>query len=56
MGAQCVESAQVLDLEEDNLGEEEDAEDEELEGIDVGEWERKNGLRLVLVENEWEVL
>jgi len=35
MEAQFFEEGQLLDLEEDNDGEEEDAEDVELEGIDV---------------------
>ena len=35
MEAQFFEQGQLMDLEEDNVGEEEDAEDVELEGIDV---------------------
>ena len=35
---------QLLDLENDDLGEEEDVEDVELEGIDMPTWEKKNGL------------
>ena len=35
---------QLLDLENDDVGEEEDAEDVELEGINVATWEKKNGL------------
>ena len=35
---------QLLDLENDDIGEEEDAENVELEGIDVATCEKKNGL------------
>ena len=38
----------LLDLENDNVGEEEDAEDVELAGINVATWEKKNGLWVVL--------
>ena len=42
MDAHCFDEGQLLDLEKDDVGEEEDAEDVELEGIDVATWERKN--------------
>ena len=35
---------QLLDLENDDVTEKEDAEDVELEGIDVATWEKKNRL------------
>ena len=35
---------QLLDLENEDVGEEEDAEDVQLAGIDVATWEKKNGL------------
>ena len=41
------DEGQLLDLENDDSGEEEDAEDVELEGIDVATWEKKNGLWVV---------
>ena len=47
---------QLLDLENDDTGEEEDAEDVELEVIDVATWEKKNGLWVVLQEHRLEVL
>ena len=47
---------QLLDLENDNVGEEEDAEDVELEGIDVTTCVKKNELWVVLQEYRLEVL
>ena len=47
---------QLLDLENDDVGKEEDAEDVELEGIDVATWEKKNGLWVVPQEHRLEVL
>ena len=38
------DKGQLLNFENDDVGEEEDAEDVELEGIDVATWEKKNGL------------
>ena len=38
------------------VGEDEDAEDVELEGIDVATWEKKNGLWVVLQKHRLEVL
>ena len=46
----------MLDLENDDVGEEEDTENVELEGIDVATWEKKNGLWVVLQEHRLEVL
>ena len=44
MDPQFFDEGQLLDLENDNVGKEEDAEDVELEGIDVATWEKKNRL------------
>ena len=38
MDASCFNEGRLLDLENDDAGEEEDAEDVELEGIDVATW------------------
>ena len=38
------DARQLLDLENDDVGEEADAEDVELARIDVATWEKKNGL------------
>ena len=46
----------MLDLENDDGGEEEDAKDVALEGIDVATWEKKNGLWVVPQEHGLEVL
>ena len=56
MDAQFFDVGQLLDLENDDVGEEEDAEDVELEGIDVATWEKKNGLWVVRQEHRLEVL
>ena len=50
------DEGQLLDLENDNVGKEENAEDMELEGIDVARWEKKNGLRVVPQQHRLEVL
>ena len=50
------DEGQLLDLKIDDLGEEEDAEDLELEGIDVATWEQKNRLSVGLQEHRLEVL
>ena len=50
------DKGQLLDLENDDAEEEEDAEDVELEEIDVATWENKNGLWLVPQEHRLEVL
>ena len=44
MDAQFFDKEQLLDLENNDVREEEDAEYVELEGIDVVIWEKKNGL------------
>ena len=46
----------MLELENDDAGEEEDVEDVELEGIDVATWEKKNGLWVVLQEHRLDML
>ena len=46
---------QLLDLENNNVGEEEDAEDVELEALDVATWKKKNRLRVVPQEHRLEV-
>ena len=50
------DEGQLLDLENDNVGEEEDAKDVEVEGIDVAIWAKKNGLWRVPQEHTLEVL
>ena len=47
MDAHIFDEGQLQDLEYDNVGNEENAEDVELEGIDVATWEKKNGLWVV---------
>ena len=47
MDTHFFDEGQFLDLENDDAVEEEDAEDEELEGMDVATWEKKNGLWVV---------
>ena len=42
MEAHFFDEGQLLDLENDHVGEKEDAGDVELEGIDVHTWEKKN--------------
>ena len=56
MDAHVFDEGQLLDLENDDVGEEEDAEDVELEGIDVATWEKENGLWVVPQEHRLEVL
>ena len=55
MDAHFFDEEQLLNLENDDVGEEVDAEDVELEGIDVATWEKKNGLCVVLQEHRLEV-
>ena len=55
MDAYFFDKGQLLNLEDDNVGEEEDAEDVELEGIDVATWEKKNRLWVVPQEHRLEV-
>ena len=56
MDAHFFNERQLLDLENDDVGEEKDAEDVELEGIYVATWEKKNGLWVVPQEHRLEVL
>ena len=56
MEAQFFNEGQLLDLEENNNDQEEDAEDVELEGIDVANWEKKHRLWVVPSEYKLEVL
>ena len=56
MDAHFFDEGQLLDLENDDTGEEEDAEDVKWEGIDVATWENKNGLWVVPQEHRLEVL
>ena len=56
MDAHFFDKGQLLDLENDDVGEEEDTEDVELEGIDVATWEKKNGLWVVPPKHSLEVL
>ena len=56
MDAYFFDEGELLDLENDDAGEEQDAEDVELEGIDMARWEKKNGLWVVLQEYRLEVL
>ena len=54
--AHCFDEGQLLDLENDDVAKEEDAEDVELQGIDVATWEKKNALWVVPQEHGIEVL
>ena len=56
MEARFFDKGQLLDLEEDDVAEREDADDVELEGIDVASWEKKDGLWVVPAEHRLEVL
>ena len=56
MDAHLFDEGQLLDPENDDVGEEEDVEDMELDGIDMGIWEKKNGLWVVQQEHRLEVL
>ena len=56
MDVHYFDEAQLLDPENDHVEKEEDAEDVELEGIDVATWEKKNGLWVVPQEHRLEVL
>ena len=56
MDAHFFDEGQLLDLENDIVGEEEDAEDVKIEGINVATWEMKNGLQVVPQEHRLEVL
>ena len=50
------DEGQLLNLENDYAGEEEDTQDVELQGIDVATWEKKNGVCVVPQEHRLEVL
>ena len=50
------DAGRLLDLENDDVGEEEVAEDVELEEIDAATWEKKIGLWVVPQEHRLEVL
>ena len=56
MDADFFDEGQLLDLENHSIGNEEDTEDVELEGIDVATWENKNGVLVISQENRLEVL
>ena len=45
--ADFCDEGQLLDLMNNRVGKEEDAEDVELEGIVIATWEKKNGLQVV---------
>ena len=48
MEAQFFDEEQLMHLEQDKVGKEEEREDMELEGIDVAKWDKKNGRWVVL--------
>ena len=56
MDVKCFEEGQLLDLGEDEHDNEGNADDIELDGIDVTKWDKCNGLWLVLEEHRPEVL
>ena len=56
MDAHFFDEGQLLDFENDDVGEEDNAKDVELEGIDVARWETRNGLWEVLQEHRLEML
>ena len=56
MDAHFFDKGQLLDLENDDVEEEEDAKDMELKGIAVVTWEKKNRLRVVPQQHRLEVL
>ena len=56
MDAHFFDEGQLLDLKNDDVEEKEDAEDVELEGIDMSIWEKKNGLWVVPQKHRLEVL
>jgi len=56
MEARFFNEVQLLDLEEDDIEEREDADDVELEAIDGASWEKKNGLCVVPEVHKLEVL
>ena len=56
MDTHFLDKRQLPDLENDNAGEDENAEDLQLQGIDVATWETKNRLCVVPQEHRLEVL
>ena len=56
MDGHFFDEGQLLDLENNDIREEEDAEDVELEGIDMPTWEKKNRLWVVPQEYRLKVL
>ena len=56
MDVKYFEEGQLLDLGEDENDNEGNADDIELEGIDVSKWDKRNGLWLVPEEHRLEVL
>ena len=56
MDAKFFEQGQLLDLGEDENDNEGNADDIELEGIDVTKWDKRNGLWLVPEKHRLEVL
>ena len=56
MDAHFFNEGQLLDLKNDDVKEEEDAENLELQGIDIATWEKKSGLWVVPQTHRLEVL
>jgi len=56
MEARFFDEGQLLDLEQDDAEEGGDADDVELDAIDVASWEKNNGLWIVPEEHKLEVL
>ena len=56
MDGKYFEEGKLLDLEEDGNDEKRNAEDVELEGIDVSKWDKRNGLWLVPEQLRLQVL
>jgi len=56
MEARLFDEGQLLDLEEDEAEERRDADDVELEAIDIASWEKKNRVWVVSEEHKLEVL
>ena len=56
MDAHFFDEGELLDLENDGVGEGEDAEDVVFDGIDVATWENQNVLRIVPQKHKLEVL
>ena len=56
MDAHVFQKGLLLDLKNDNVGEEDNVEDVELDGIDVVTWQKKNGLWVGPQEHRLEVL